>query len=75
MKCDINLSSTSETLFCRITLLFRTALHWAAKRNHVTVVRYLLKKGADKEIKNSNGEIAAQLTTMEDIRNILECKF
>lgn len=49
-----------------------TALHWAAKRNHVTVVRYLLKKGADKEIKNSNGEIAAQLTTMEDIRNILE---
>ena len=40
----------------------------------MAVVRYLLDHGADKDVKNNNGEQAAQLTNMEEIRNILGCK-
>ncbi|XP_048762857.1 ankyrin repeat domain-containing protein 40-like [Ostrea edulis] len=48
-----------------------TALHWAAKRNHSSLVSYLLLHGADKNIKTNTGEIAVQLTTYMDIKNML----
>lgn len=49
----------------------RTALHWACKRNHMAVVQYLVEKGADKNVKNKDGHIPAQLTSNEEIRQIL----
>ncbi|XP_061191166.1 ankyrin repeat domain-containing protein 40-like [Saccostrea echinata] len=48
-----------------------TSLHWAAKRNHSGIVSYLLLHGADKYIKTNNGEIASQLSTFSDIKNML----
>ncbi|CAG5133055.1 unnamed protein product [Candidula unifasciata] len=48
-----------------------TALHWACKRNHVAVVKYLLDRGADRNIKNKDGHTPAQLTSNEEIRNLL----
>ena len=61
-------------LYLGLFFLYRTALHWAAKRNHVAVVKYLLERGADKEIKNNNNEQPAQLSNMEEIRALMECK-
>ncbi|XP_071493487.1 ankyrin repeat domain-containing protein 40-like [Diadema antillarum] len=48
-----------------------TALHWASKRGHPTIVRYLLSRGADVSIATQKGELAVQLTDSEDVRNIL----
>lgn len=49
-----------------------TALHWACKRNHVAAVKYLLSKGADKNVQNSSKEVPAQLTNTAEIRHILD---
>lgn len=49
-----------------------TALHWACKRNHVAVVKYLLAQGADKTIQNAEKQVAAQLTNTAEIRVILD---
>ena len=43
--------------------LFRTALHWAVKRGHSIVVKYLLENGADQMLVNNNGQIPADLAT------------
>lgn len=48
-----------------------TALHWATKRNHKTVVEFLLTQGADKEIETYKGEKAVDLTTNKDIITLL----
>uniref|UniRef100_A0A0B6ZH85 Uncharacterized protein n=1 Tax=Arion vulgaris TaxID=1028688 RepID=A0A0B6ZH85_9EUPU len=48
-----------------------TALHWACKRNHIAVVKYLLERGADKNSKNNDGHVPAQLTSNEEIHQIL----
>ncbi|XP_059168968.1 ankyrin repeat domain-containing protein 40-like isoform X2 [Physella acuta] len=48
-----------------------TALHWASKRNHVNVVKYLLSKNADKSITNKDGNTPAQITSNEEIRQLL----
>jgi ankyrin repeat protein len=38
-----------------------TALHWAAMRGHVEVVRALLAGGADKEARNKQGVVPVEL--------------
>ncbi|XP_067122454.1 ankyrin repeat domain-containing protein 40-like [Centruroides vittatus] len=48
-----------------------TALHWASKRNHKSIVSYLLGSGADKSICSSLGEVPAMLTDNEEIRKML----
>ncbi|XP_033744348.1 ankyrin repeat domain-containing protein 40-like [Pecten maximus] len=48
-----------------------TALHWAAKRNHRTVVAYLLSKGATPNLPNKEGEYPAHLCSDADIREML----
>ncbi|KAL4648169.1 ankyrin repeat domain-containing protein 40 [Arapaima gigas] len=48
-----------------------TCLHWACKRNHKSVVAYLLNSGADKDILTCKGELAVQLTSKPDIRRLL----
>ena len=48
-----------------------TALHWAAKRNHLNIVNKLLNHGADKGIKTNKGEIPASLTSENVIKVLL----
>ena len=55
----------------RFPCLSRSALHWASKRNHSAVVSYLLIHGADKSLCGKDGEVAVQLTTNGEIRNML----
>ena len=51
--------------------IFRTALHWAAKRGHVPVVKYLLDSGADRELKDSNAQLPADVTNSPDVISLL----
>lgn len=48
-----------------------TALHWAAKRNHLNIVNLLCNHGADKNIPTNKGEVAAQLTSEGVIKVLL----
>lgn len=48
-----------------------TALHWAAKRNHLNIVNKLLNHGADKSIKTNKGEMPASLTSEGVIKVLL----
>lgn len=48
-----------------------TALHWAAKRNHLNIVNKLLNHGADKAIKTNKGEMPAALTSEGVIKVLL----
>ena len=48
-----------------------TALHWAAKRNHLNIVNKLLNHGADKSIKTNKGEVPASLTQENVIKVLL----
>ena len=50
---------------------FRTALHWASKRSHKTIIAYLLSHGADKNLKTRNGEIPADLATDNAVKRLL----
>ena len=50
---------------------FRSALHWGAKRNHQTVVQYLLTQGADRKAVDKDGKTAAELTTSAEIHSLL----
>ena len=56
-------------------LRFRTALHWASKRNHVNVVEYLISNGADVETTTNYGQKAADLSTNTKIVDLLGGKF
>lgn len=49
----------------------RTALHWAAKRNHVDVTHFLTTNGADKNLESFAKEIPADLSTSPAVLNIL----
>jgi len=51
-----------------------TALHWAAKRNHLNIVNLLCNHGADKNIPTNKGELAAQLTTEGVIKVLLNAQ-
>uniref|UniRef100_A0A1A8E9K2 Ankyrin repeat domain 40 n=1 Tax=Nothobranchius kadleci TaxID=1051664 RepID=A0A1A8E9K2_NOTKA len=48
-----------------------TCLHWACKRNHKHIVSYLLSCGADKEILTAKDELASQLTSKPEIKQLL----
>lgn len=51
----------------------RTALHWACKRNHTSVVRFLIANGADINIKTFNDESVASLASSEEALLLLDC--
>jgi len=51
-----------------------TALHWAAKRNHLNIVNLLCNHGADKNITTNKGETAASLTTEGVIKVLLNAQ-
>ncbi|XP_070580031.1 ankyrin repeat domain-containing protein 40-like isoform X2 [Ptychodera flava] len=48
-----------------------TALHWACKRDHSTIVKLLLAHGAEKNLKTEKGEKAIHLTTNSHIQELL----
>lgn len=50
----------------------RTALHWAAKRNHTQVVEYLLENGANKDIQANNKSTPGDVCTNDHLREILQ---
>jgi hypothetical protein len=52
--------------------LYRTALHWAAKRNHPQVVEYLLKNGANKDIQAHDKSTPAHICSNDSLRQVLE---
>ena len=47
-------STTSLLILC-LSLYQMTPLHLAAKRAHVKIVKYLVSKGADTDIKDKEG--------------------
>lgn len=51
--------------------LCRTALHWACKRGHVTVVEYLLRSGADVKIVSKECESVVDVTSNEQVLELL----
>jgi len=51
-----------------------TALHWAAKRNHLNIVNLLCNHGADKNVATNKGEVAAQLTSEGVIKVLLNAQ-
>lgn len=51
----------------------RTALHWACKRNHSTIIQFLLDSGADANIKALNGECPLDLVSSPEALNLLGC--
>jgi len=53
----------------------RTALHWACKRGHPTVVECLLQNGAESSIQNDKGETCLQLTENPQVRILLGGKY
>ena len=55
------------------SLVSRTALHWACKRNHTHIMQYLIANGADVNIKTFNDETTANLTTSEEALQLLGC--
>ncbi|XP_055949379.1 ankyrin repeat domain-containing protein 40-like isoform X1 [Argiope bruennichi] len=48
-----------------------TALHWAAKRGHPSIVRLLLSQGADSSLTSVYGESPLAVAKNEEIHNIL----
>lgn len=51
--------------------LGNTALIYAARNNHYPMVEYLLKNGANAELKNKSGLTAYDLATRDDIKKML----
>jgi hypothetical protein len=49
-----------------------TALHQAANENNQTMIIYLLDKGADKNIRNRDGHLPIELTSVPAARELLE---
>ena len=49
-----------------------TALHQAANENNQTMIIYLLGKGANKTIRNRDGQLAIELTSVPGARELLE---
>ncbi|XP_065317470.1 uncharacterized protein LOC135925863 isoform X6 [Gordionus sp. m RMFG-2023] len=52
-----------------------TALHWACKRNHLSIVALLLKYGADKTLKSFHNQLPHDLTYDQNIINLLNTNF
>ena len=51
----------------------RTALHWACKRNHTSVMRFLIANGADVNLNTFKQESAASLASSEEALLLLGC--
>jgi ankyrin repeat protein len=57
--------------FILIIYFSRTPLHWAAKRNHIQVVQYLLENGANKEVPAHNKSTPVDVCNDNSIRQML----
>ena len=54
-----------------VYFIFRTALHWAAKRGHKSIVTLLLQHGANTQALNIKGETPAFVAKNSEIRALL----
>ena len=64
-KCCLRLADVNVA--CRWG--FR-ALHWAAENGHVATVEVLLKAGADRNVKNDEGETPAMLAEKKEKQDV-----
>lgn len=48
-------------------------MHWACKRNHTSIIRFLISNGADSNIKTFKDESAASLASSEEALLLLDC--
>ena len=64
----IQYSYFTTYIYC---FLARTALHWACKRNHVGIVEYLLRKGADVNLVSHKNESMAEVTNNYRVLKLL----
>lgn len=53
---------------------YRTALHWASKRGHPSIVCLLLAHGADTSLTSVYGDTPIAVAKNEEIHNILSGK-
>ena len=49
----------------------RTALHWASKRGHLSLVKLLLSYGADTNITNDKGKTPLEVSTDDRVVELL----
>ena len=47
-------------------------MHWACKRSHLAIVRYLLQSGADDSLTTHKGELPIQLASSSEVRNLFK---
>ena len=66
-RCIKAVFKDSDLWHIKLHVLCRTALHWACKRGHVSIVQVLLQNGADVNIVNFKGELASELTTSVEV--------
>ena len=50
----------------------RTALHWACKRGHVSIAQHLLESGAIANLRTSNGESVADVSSDPLVLRLLQ---
>ena len=62
MKCDINSCDN----------VGNTSLHKAVEEGNTTIIEFLLKKGANKGIKNKNGKIPSELAEKRALKKLLQ---
>jgi ankyrin repeat protein len=49
-----------------------TSLHWAVSNGNIEITKILIDAGARKDIKNKEGEIPYDLTTNQELKNMLK---
>ena len=54
------------------TLMERTPLHWAAKNGIISLVNFLLSKGANKNAKDINGKTPYEIARNDEIKDLLK---
>lgn len=63
-----------KSTFVIETLYRRTPLHWACKRGHEPIVKFLLANGADSTISNNKGESPVTVCSNSNILKMLGCQ-
>lgn len=72
VNIDMKLKYSINLMLLFVVVVVRTALHWAAKRNHRQIVEFLLEHGADKDIRAHDKSTAAYICKDDSLRQILE---
>ena len=71
MVSDCIIHQLFSNIMISHVLIYRTALHWAAKRNHIGIAHCLITNGADKNLESFAKETPADLSTSPAVLNLL----